>query len=125
MSIRDWISRAMEFLQNAEQCLDEERFAISCFSAHQAAELMLKALLLQRTGTYPFTHSLTELLDSLESIGIPSEERVYQAAEALEPHYTRSRYPSVHWRKYDRKIAERCISHARKIIKFVRSFIEA
>jgi len=99
MGIDDWVIRAMEFMENAEQCLEEKRFAISCFSAHQAAELMLKALLLQRTGTYPFTHSLTELLDSLESIGIASEEQVYQAAEALEPHYTRARYPSVHWRK--------------------------
>ncbi len=125
MSIGDWISRAMEFMENAEQCLKEKRFAISCFSAHQAAELMLKALLLQRTGTYPFTHSLTELLDSIESIGIATEEQVYQAAEALEPHHTRARYPSVHWRKYDRKIAERCMSHAKKIIEFARRSIKA
>ena len=46
----------------ARLALDQGIYRETCFHAHQAVEKALKAFLLFRTGTYPRTHSLEDLL---------------------------------------------------------------
>ena len=66
----EWFRRAREFLEEAENTFSRGRYWLTCFHAQQAAEFILKAVLLDKTGTYIFTHSLSELLDAISALNI-------------------------------------------------------
>ncbi len=114
----DWIEKAKVFLDDAKNHLDKGNYWLTCFEAQQAAELYLKALLVGLTGLHPFTHDLVELLDSLKDIGLDVPEDLYVYADALTPHYTLSRYPGRKPIKYNKKLGERCLFYAGKIIEW-------
>lgn len=122
--VEDWVKRAKEFLDEAENTFLRKRYWLTCFHAQQAAEFVLKAILLHKTGTYIFTHSLSELLDAISTldIKIPDDVRVF--ADALEQHYTRSRYPGVHIRDYCEADAKRCLRYAKRIFSFAAEIIK-
>jgi len=121
--VGEWFRRAREFLEEAENTFSRGRYWLTCFHAQQAAEFILKAVLLDKTGTYIFTYSLSELLDAISalSIKIPDDVRVY--ADALEQHYTRARYPGVKIRDYCEEDAERCLRYAKRILSFAEEII--
>ncbi len=111
----DLRSRAMDMLESARDSLKKGRFWLACFSVHQAVELYLKGVLLDLAGTYPFTHDLRVLLDSL---GEDAPDEILEALDYLNPHYTASRYSlSMDYR--DRS-ARRCLESAEKVIGWVR-----
>ncbi len=121
---REWLEKALVFLEEARDDVERGRYWLACFHAQQFAELALKALLVRETGTYPFTHSLVELLEALEEIGYHVSEELYTVAEALEKHYTRARYPGVGLAVYDERVARRCIRYAEAIERFVEKALE-
>ncbi len=120
---REWLKKALVFLEEARDDVDRGRYWLACFHAQQFAELALKAVLVKLVGSYPFTHSLVELLEALESLGHRVDEELYTIAEALEKHYTRARYPGIGLSIYNRRVAERCISHAERIRRFVEEVL--
>ena len=120
---REWLEKALVFLEEARDDVDRGRYWLACFHAQQFAELALKAVLVKLVGSYPFTHSLVELLEALESLGHRVDEELYTIAEALEKHYTRARYPGIGLSIYNRRAAERCINHAEKIKRFVEEVL--
>lgn len=63
-----------------------------CFDAQQAAEMALKALLVERRVNFPKTHTLPFLLALVEQAGfsIPDHAR---RAKTLTPYAVRTRYP--------------------------------
>ncbi len=80
---REWVEKAKVFLVEAREDLEKEKYWLACFHAQQFAELVLKAILLKLTGSYLFTHSLVELLESIEALGYHVGESTYTAG-ALE-----------------------------------------
>ncbi|MEQ9715287.1 MAG: HEPN domain-containing protein [Candidatus Asgardarchaeum sp.] len=123
--VEDWLRRAKEFLDEAENTFLRKRYWLTCFHSQQAAEFILKAVLLNKTGTYIFTHSLSELLDAISTlnVNIPDDVRVF--ADALEQHYTRSRYSGARVKDYCKDDAERCLKYARRIFSFAMEIIKA
>lgn len=63
-----------------------------CFHAQQAVEKAFKAVLLQRHVDFPFTHDLSELLDTLAAAGIEVPP-AFNEADALTPYAVETRYP--------------------------------
>ena len=122
---REWLEKAYVFLEEARDDVERGRYWLACFHAQQFAELALKAVLVRLVGSYPFTHSLVELLEALEALGYSVDEELYTIAEALEKHYTRARYPGVGLSIYDRRAAERCISHAERIRRLVEEILKS
>jgi len=117
MSSGDWLRRAQEFLEEAENAFQRGRYWFACFNAHQAAEFFLKGKLLEKCGSFTFTHDLAVLLQELcacLSLSAPSD--IVIAAQFLSPHYTGSRYPGIRSVIYDRSLAQNCLNMARKII---------
>ena len=121
---REWIEKAKEFLEEAKDDISKGRYWLACFHAQQAAELYLKGTLIRLVGSYPFTHSLVELLGQLETLGHSVPEELYTVAEALEKHYTRARYPSTGLTIYNERVAKRCVEYAERIIKFIEQILE-
>lgn len=116
----DWVEKAEVFLGNAERHLLEGHYWLVCFEAHQAAELYLKSLIVSLTGFHPYTHDLFELADTLRGLGIDISDDVYNACEALTPHYTLSRYPGRRAISYTKGRAERCLLYSERIISWVK-----
>jgi len=121
---REWLEKAYVFLEEARDDAERGRYWLACFHAQQFAELALKAVLVRLVGTYPFTRSLVELLEALESLGYRASEELYTIAEALEKHYTRARYPGTGLSTYNHKTAERCLTHAEKTRRFIEAILE-
>lgn len=63
-----------------------------CFHAQQAVEKAFKAVLLHRRVDFPFTHDLSELLDTLARAGI-AMPAAFADADALTPYAVETRYP--------------------------------
>ncbi len=124
VNYREWLVKAEEFLEEAKDDLGRGRFWLACFHAQQAVELFLKGVLISRVGTYPFTHSLVELLETLEGLGLKVPEEMYTLAESLERHYTRARYPGVGLTVYNDRVAKRCLNYAERIISFVKEVLK-
>jgi HEPN domain-containing protein len=121
-----WLDKAKQFEGYAKRELAEGRYDASAFFAQQAVELLLKGLLLKRTGARPYTHSLVELLQALaEQLGVPVPEEVLKAAEMLEEHYISARYPDARLNEYRRWEAEEALSALRRIWEYVRGVGEA
>ena len=116
----EWVEKANIFLSDAERHLSEGHYWLTCFEAHQAVELYLKALLTALTGLHTFTHDLVELLDALGSVDITVPQELYIFADALTPHYTMARYPGRKPVKYNRGLGIRCLEYARRIINWVK-----
>lgn len=91
---REWLRRAESSLAHAKARNADVCFEDLCYSAQQAAEKALKALLLRRCGRFPYVHDIGELLRLLEEDGetIPDELR---AAKALTDYAVETRYPGL------------------------------
>ncbi|MEM0053769.1 MAG: HEPN domain-containing protein [Nitrososphaeria archaeon] len=120
----EWIEKAEVFIKDAERHLNDKEFWLSCFEAQQAAEFYLKALILSKTGVYPFTHDLAELLDAIAEIGVNVPSEMYVYADSLTAHYTISRCPGKKFINYNYGLAKRCIEYARKIIEWVKESVK-
>ncbi len=66
-----WLAHARSDLALAKLGLHQDVFPEQiCFHAQQAAEKAFKAVLLHCRVDFPFTHDLSELLDTLAEAGI-------------------------------------------------------
>ncbi len=96
VSCEAWIRKALRFREYAEEDLRSGRYDSATFFAQQAAEFLLKGMLIKFTESRPLTHAVSELLaypaKALERL-VP--EDVARCAEALEAHYIQARCPDA------------------------------
>ena len=89
----DWLRRAKSNLIRAKQPKPEEvLWEDLCFDTQQAAEKVLKAVLLARGIPFRFVHDIAELLTLLENQGVILSEEIKASAE-LTDYSVESRYP--------------------------------
>lgn len=116
-----WKGKAMRFRESSLAELREGRYDTASFAAHQAVELYLKGVLIERTGMRPYTHSLIELIDLLKAIGLEVAPEVEECVKELEPHYLQARYPDARLREYAEEEAARAVECMEVILDFLRS----
>lgn len=115
-----WFEKARRFIKYAEDDFRLGRYDSASFFAQQSVEMLLKGLLVKRTGARPYTHSITEMLNTLSIIfqkEVPQDLLI--CASKLERHYAAARYPDtgvVDYRKWDAEEALECM---RRIIRYV------
>lgn len=63
----EWLARARSNLIQAEASQPGVYLEDLCFQAHQAAEKSLKALLLSKSGSFPYTHDIGRLVSLVEA----------------------------------------------------------
>src|SRR5688572_10520722 len=86
---RDWMAQAERDLEKARLDREHGYHEWACFTAHQAAEKALKAVV-QRRGSSARGHSLLRLS---EALAIDDEPRLH-AARVLDRYYIQARYPN-------------------------------
>ena len=60
-----FLSRAKNFLEGAKERFQKDDWDLSCFMAEQSVQLFTKAIILEKGGEFPKTHSIRKLLASL------------------------------------------------------------
>jgi len=116
----------MRDLRHAENALHDGDYEWAAFAAQQAAEKVLKALVMSLGGE-PWGHSTTGLAEAVpEAVKVPST--IMEAANRLDKHYIPARYPNGFAEGYPGKLytraeAEGAIHDAGRILEFIRSYL--
>jgi len=121
----DWLAQAERDLSRAGIDIQHEYWEWACFTAQQAAEKAVKALLMSR-GYTAWGHAITPMMRSLEEVAVPAE--LVEYAQLLDAHYIPTRYPNGFAEGkpadyYNRAKAEEAVDAAAKIIRFCRDHI--
>lgn len=109
--------RASLFLELARYSLERGFYDMAAFNAEQAAQLYLKATLLELIGDFPRTHSILLLLGELKRVNEKDVEdfirRNKRRLHVLEDAYLTSRY---FYKFFDREDAEDLIAAAEEVV---------
>ena len=117
----DWFRQAERKLASAHWDIQGEFYEDACFSAQQAAELAVKALLESR-GRVELGHSVFQLLQAAQD----APEDVLNAARVLDRYYIPTRYPNgfpagAPMDFYDLPTALEAVELAESILEYVRA----
>lgn len=118
---REWIARAKSNVARARNVAADVELEDLCFDAQQAAEKAVKAVLIHRGETFPYTHDLDRLLRLLERSGQRVPKYISVCKELTRFAYA-TRYPGlaapVTKRKHTRavRIAAAVLAWAERLI---------
>lgn len=90
-----WMLQARSDLEAAQTLAQAGFHAQACYTASQAAEKALKALVVAAGLTPPYSHSLERLVDLLKNQGVATEVFEPLHLKALTRMNSQSRYPSA------------------------------
>ena len=118
-----WREEADRALRHAELAAADGLHNWACFSAEQAAQLAVKALL-HGIGAGPWGHDLVELGRRLREAGLDLPDEVDASLLRLARHYMPARYPDAHaagspGARYGREDSEQAVADARAVIGLV------
>ncbi len=122
----DWMRQAVRDLAHARNDLASAFYEWACFSAQQAAEKAVKAML-QSDGSEAWGNSVAHLLDEIaRSHEVRAE--LLDLARELDKAYIPARYPNAHpsgspATVYTRGEGERLVGHAEQIIAFCQGLL--
>jgi len=92
--VKQWLIRAKSNLERAKagKFVDDILFEDLCFDCQQVVEKSLKALMIQLDIVFPWTHSITRLLELIEEKGFLLPENIKDAL-TLSDYAVMTRYP--------------------------------
>jgi HEPN domain-containing protein len=122
---RDWMDQADRDLSRAAIDIEYEYWEWACFTAQQAAEKAVKALLMS-LGYSVWGHAITPMLRHLEQIAVPTA--LITHAQLLDAHYIPTRYPNGFAEGkpadyYNEQKAKEAVSAATEIIRFCQDHL--
>ena len=118
---RDWLDQATGDLEHARSDRERGFYEWACFSAQQAAEKAVKAVL-QKMGAEAWGHSVADLLEELGRHH-PLAPGLVEGALELDKAYIPTRCPNAHpsgspRQRYTGQEADRLIGYAEAIVGF-------
>ena len=122
---KDWIDQAERDLRRALIDVQYAYWEWACFTAQQAAEKAVKALLMSRGHTV-WGHAITPMLRLLEGPVVPAT--LIEGAQLLDAHYILARYPNGFTEGkpadyYNEQKAQEAVSAADEIIRFCKDHL--
>lgn len=123
---RDWWEQGARDLAHARHALDVADYEWAAFAAQQAAEKVLKSLIMAHGGE-PWGHLTSGLVEALPAATAAPVE-LLEAARRLDKHYIPARYPNGFAAGYPGKLytqgeARQAIADADIITEFCRSHL--
>jgi len=122
--VKAWLAAAEEDLLAADLILNGPMpsYRLVSFHAQQAAEKLLKALLIRHQVEFGNTHNLGELLRLAVPVA-PGIDQMLAEARALTPYAVKARYPGEEPLP-DRAEAGRHFALARKVSEHIRALLK-
>ncbi len=116
-----FLKRARNFLDGAKERFQKEDWDLTCFMAEQSVQLFIKAIILEKGGEVPKTHSIRKLFGLLYQL---TKDKVFQYDRKtlifLESAYLNSRYFSFVYEKEDAKEALKIAVEVKDLVENVR-----
>lgn len=112
-----WLKIVDQDLKSAKGLLKIEIFSTATYHCQQAAEKALKAYLVFKNHTITKTHDLMRLIELCSKFD-KTFEKLYDAAEHLNPFATKFRYPTE-FDIPDFEDTKKAIQRTQKIVNFV------
>ena len=119
---QDWLDQAERDLGRAGIDIQYEYWEWACFTAQQAAEKAVKALLMNR-GYTVWGHAITPMLRQLDEVNVSTA--MIERAQLLDAYYIPTRYPNSFAEGkpadyYNEQKAQEAVSAATEIIQFCK-----
>lgn len=123
-----WFEEGESDISTAKILLEHKKYNPSAFYSQQAAEKILKGLLLAYNEA-TWGHSVLSLLQRLDEIMDVDIGEIEQCAKELDRHYIPSRYPDAYPSGkpedyYTEKIAKEALICATKIKEFAKNLMK-
>ena len=116
-----FLKRARNFLDGAKERFQKEDWDLTCFMAEQSVQLFMKAIILEKSGEVPKTHSISKLFGLLYQL---TKDEIFKydrkALIFLESAYLNSRYFSFVYEKEDAKEALKIAVEVKDLVENVR-----
>lgn len=116
-----FLKRARNFLDGAKERFQKEDWDLTCFMAEQSVQLFIKAIILEKGGEVPKTHSIRKLFGLSYQL---TKNEVFKydrkALIFLESAYLNSRYFSFVYEKEDAKEALKIAVEVKDLVENVR-----
>ncbi|HLE50997.1 MAG TPA: HEPN domain-containing protein [Anaerolineales bacterium] len=122
---QDWLAQAQRDFDKARLDLEHEYWEWACFTAQQAAEKAVKALLLFQ-GLDAWGHAITPMLRKIQNLSPPME--LIEKGQLLDAFYIQTRYPNgfpegIPADYFSAAKAREAIDAASRLIKFCQNHI--
>lgn len=123
---RDWLDQAERDLSRAAIDIQYEYWEWACFTAQQAAEKAVKALLM-RKGASTWGYAITPMLRHFTDIATPTAMIEY--AQLLDAYYIPTRYPNGFAEGkpadyYNEQKAREAVHAASELIRFCQDHLD-
>ena len=116
-----FLKRAKNFLDGAKERFQKEDWDLTCFMAEQSVQLITKAIILEKGGELPKTHSIRKLFAMLYELTEDDEFKYDRKALLfLESAYLNSRYFNFTYEIEDAEEAIRIAEEIKKIVENAR-----
>ncbi len=113
-----FLKRAENFLDGAQERFQKNDWDLTCFMAEQSAQLFVKAIILEKGGELPKTHSIRKLFGMLYQL---TNNEIFKydrkALIFLESAYLNTRYFNF---KYEKEDAEEALKIAEEVKGYVK-----
>jgi len=122
---KKWLEYADENLRSARLLLDSELFNPCLQNVQQAVEKMLKALLVESTKKIKKTHSINELVNTLDKHGL-NVDMTEDDCDLLDSIYLPSKYPlggTLPDFEPDLQTCSKCVALAERVWDSVTSLL--
>jgi len=119
---REWLNRARSNLALAKARVAGVYLEDLCFSAQQAAEKAVKAVLIHLGVRFPYTHDLAELLTLVERAGLAVPDGLRRAS-ILSDYAVESRYPGLAEPVTEREYKE-AVDIAKEVVRWAEGIME-
>jgi HEPN domain-containing protein len=118
--------RAKEFYENAKHLFKEKKYNLSAFNLEQSCQLILKYLIAKKTGDWPKTHYLDELIEELAKVYKKKTIlRYLQNNELFFENLTDAYFTSRYFpRQFSQNLVEKLFSEFENFIKFLEKVLK-
>ncbi len=117
-----FLKRARNFLDGAKERFQKEDWDLTCFMAEQSVQLFIKAIILEKSGEVPKTHSIRKLFGLTYQL---TKDKIFKydrkALLFLESAYLNSRYFSFVYEKEDAEEALKIALEVKDLVENVRN----
>lgn len=114
-----FLKRARNFLDGAKERFQKEDWDLTCFMAEQSVQLFIKAIILEKSGEVPKSHSIRKLFGILYQL---TKDKVFKYDRKtlifLESAYLNSRYFSF---VYEKEEALKIAVEVKDLVENVRN----
>ena len=117
-----FLKRVRNFLDGAKERFQKKDWDLTCFMAEQSVQLFIKAIILEKSGEVPKTHSIRKLFGLTHQL---TKDEVFKydrkALLFLESAYLNSRYFSFAYEKEDAEEALKIALEVKDLVENVRN----